>query len=199
MSSRGLCHPCSLRDEKKRSGRGVGILGENLSGWSFRIRGLCSKISAPPGPAEKSPRAAVRILQGAAGAAGHARFAQENEGKGMAGPQMAFQSRGESCPSRLHGFSTKAALDLGMCSLLGAHPAASVGLSPLPHTHTQHFPAPSRDVIPGAALLSTCLCRRRQGKAGAGQRNRCRQGQQAESIRKQEKTCPAGIPDSRFT
>lgn len=141
MSSRGLCHPCSLRDEKKRSGRGVGILGENLSGWSFRIRGLCSKISAPPGPAEKSPRAAVRILQGAAGAAGHARFAQENEGKGMAGPQMAFQSRGESCPSRLHGFSTKAALDLGMCSLLGAHPAASVGLSPLPHTHTA-LPSP---------------------------------------------------------
>lgn len=50
-----------------------------------------------------------------------------------------------------------------------AHPAASVGLDPLPPS--QHSPAPSRCVIPSAALASipSVSAKRDREKLGAGQ------------------------------
>lgn len=97
---------------------------------------------------------------------------RHGEGDGWSQLSRAEEICREPWPSRLCGFFPalvpKETWILGSApsgETCRAHPAASVGLSPLPAT--QHFPAPPRCVIPSAALVCPGLCKARQGKAGS--------------------------------
>lgn len=125
--------------ELPKNQRGEGILGENLFGWSFRVRGLCSKPSQHPLTPRRNPPGAVPSLGEPRSVCqaipANRRKMRHGEGDGWSRLSRAEEIRREPCPSRLHGFSTKADLDLGICSLwrdLQGSSCCSRGAEPSP-------------------------------------------------------------------